>query len=144
VMLGFFEAGQWPCALAASQRLLSRRNRPLGNSILQSGASLGAIVTPIVVLLLNDGEPGSWRLPFRVIGAAGLVWVFAWLAAIHPRDLEVETEPTSELPPNAVNQTDASAGEALADSQPSRGTLVRRLLALMVVVISINLCWQYF
>ena len=23
VLLGFFEAGQWPCALAASQRLLS-------------------------------------------------------------------------------------------------------------------------
>jgi ACS family hexuronate transporter-like MFS transporter len=144
VMLGFFEAGQWPCALAASQRLLSRRNRPLGNSILQSGASLGAIVTPIVVLLLNDGEPGSWRLPFRVIGAAGLVWVFAWLAAIHPRDLEVKPEPVPELPPGPATQTDGNAREDQADGRPSRGTLVRRLLALMVVVISINLCWQYF
>ena len=53
VLLGFFEAGQWPCALVTSQRLLSRRDRPLGNSILQSGASLGAIATPIVVLLLT-------------------------------------------------------------------------------------------
>ena len=89
-MLGFFEAGQWPVRLVASQRLLSRRNRPLGNSILQSGASLGAIATPLVVLLLNRGEPSGWRLPFRVIGAAGLVWVVAWLTVIRPRDLEID------------------------------------------------------
>ena len=53
VLLGFFEAGHWPCALVTAQRLLSRRDRPLGNSILQSGASLGAIATPIVVLALE-------------------------------------------------------------------------------------------
>ena len=52
VLLGFFEAGHWPCALVTSQRLLSRRDRPLGNSILQSGTPWGALATPIVVLLL--------------------------------------------------------------------------------------------
>ena len=43
-----------PVAVCAGDRaaLLSRRDRPLGNSILQSGASLGAIATPIVVLFL--------------------------------------------------------------------------------------------
>ena len=80
VLLGFFEAGHWPCALVTSQRLLSRRDRPLGNSILQSGASLGAIATPIVVLLLATDAPESWRLPFRVIGAIGVFWVVGWLA----------------------------------------------------------------
>ena len=53
VLLGFFEAGHWPCALVTAQRLLARSNRPLGNSILQSGASLGAIATPVVVLLFD-------------------------------------------------------------------------------------------
>ena len=82
MLLGFFEAGHWPCALVTAQRLLARRDRPLGNSILQSGASLGAIATPIVVLALDDRlRPDSWRLPFRVIGALGVVWVVAWLAA---------------------------------------------------------------
>jgi len=89
VLLGFFEAGQWPCALAASQRLLPRDQRPLGNSILQSGASLGAIATPPIILLLNSGEPGGWRLPFQVVGVAGLVWIFVWLMAIRPRDLDI-------------------------------------------------------
>jgi ACS family hexuronate transporter-like MFS transporter len=145
VMLGFFEAGQWPCALAASQRLLSRRNRPLGNSILQSGASLGAIATPLVVLLLNTGEPDSWRLPFRVIGAAGLVWVFAWLMAIHPRDLEITSDSSHD------RATDPEHGEAMEsaegrqnEGEAERRTFLRRFLALVVVVIMINFCWQYF
>src|SRR5271154_7107100 len=75
VLLGFFEAGHWPCALVTAQRLLARSDRPLGNSILQSGASLGAIATPIVVLFLMTDAADSWRLPFRVIGALGVFWV---------------------------------------------------------------------
>jgi len=133
VMLGFFEAGQWPCALAASQRLLPRDQRPLGNSILQSGASLGAIATPPIILLLNSGEPGGWRLPFQVAGAAGLVWILVWLMAIRPRDLDI----TRQTPPG---RAEIASAVAVA----TRGIPVRRFLALVVVVISINLCWQYF
>ncbi|MGE3821583.1 MAG: MFS transporter, partial [Isosphaeraceae bacterium] len=82
VALGFFEAGQWPCALTASQRLLSRRDRALGNSVLQSGAAIGAVMTPLVVQALVSDRPGSWRAPFQVIGLMGIGWAIAWLAMI--------------------------------------------------------------
>jgi ACS family hexuronate transporter-like MFS transporter len=134
VLLGFFEAGQWPCALAASQRLLAAHQRPLGNSILQVGASVGAIATPGVILLLNRG-PSGWRLPFQVVGAAGLAWIVAWLWAIRPRDLDIASMPSAS---DQVN--DFSASESKVD----RRTFVRRFLALGVVVIVINMCWQYF
>ncbi|MDR3620711.1 MAG: MFS transporter [Paludisphaera borealis] len=134
VLLGFAEAGQWPCALAASQRLLSRSNRALGNSILQSGASLGAIITPLVILGLNQpGEIGNWRLPFRVIGALGVVWVAAWLILIRPRDLELKDQDAAP-----TSQDDREAADV------DRATRVRRFAALIVVVIAINICWQYF
>jgi ACS family hexuronate transporter-like MFS transporter len=140
VLLGFFEAGQWPCALAASQRLLSSKNRPLGNSILQSGASLGAIATPIVVLMLSTGEPGSWRLPFRVIGASGVLWIVAWLMAIRPRDLEIQAVASPEpKPEDAIDP----AGQ-YSEVEHAGGSFFRRFLALVVVVIMINFCWQYF
>jgi MFS transporter, ACS family, hexuronate transporter len=144
VLLGFFEAGHWPCALVTSQRLLSRRDRPLGNSILQSGASLGALATPIVVLMLASNAPESWRLPFRVIGGIGVFWVVGWLAVIRSKDLEVK--PTSaELSPDeeavgAATQDDLLAGDLSA----RQWGFARRLLALGVVVIMINWCWQYF
>ena len=144
VLLGFFEAGHWPCALVTSQRLLSRRDRPLGNSILQSGASLGAIATPIVVLLLASNAPESWRLPFRVIGAIGVFWVVGWLAVIRPKDLEVK--PTApELSPEEETIGAATQDDLLAaDLSARRWSFVRRFLALAVVVIMINWCWQFF
>src|SRR5262249_32819908 len=133
ILLGFFEAGHWPCALVTSQRLLSRRNRPLGNSILQSGASLGAIATPIVVLLLAGDAPERWRLPFRVIGAVGVFWVAAWLATIRPRDLELDA---SALPALAAEDEPPAAGTPYNQSPeppPTGRTFLRRFLALVVV-----------
>ncbi len=134
VLLGFFEAGHWPCALMTAQRMLSRRDRMMGNGILQSGAALGAIVTPIVVLLLAGPEPESWRTPFRVIGALGIVWVIGWLATIRRADLELEP---SDVPAPAPDE------EATAAPPTGSSPLIRRLLALGVVVIVINWFWQY-
>ncbi len=87
IMLGFFEAGQWPCALTVSQRILSRRDRPLGNGILQSGAAMGAILTPLVVRAMTSDVHGTWRGPFQVIGALGLLWTVPWLVLVRPGDL---------------------------------------------------------
>src|SRR4030095_12963048 len=44
-LLGFFEAGHWPCAIKTTQRLLDPKDRAMGNSVLQSGTSIGAIAT---------------------------------------------------------------------------------------------------
>ena len=78
-LLGFFESGHWPCALKTTQQLLEPKDRTFGNSILQSGTSIGAIVTPIIVAAMLTPEPGSWRQPFFWIGGAGLLWVAGWL-----------------------------------------------------------------
>ncbi len=146
-LLGFFESGQWPCALVTSQRLLSRRDRALGNGILQSGASLGAIITPVIVYLLATQAPGGWRLPFRVIGASGALWVVAWLATVRTRDLsrEAVTESDLETATGMREPGDVGAGAGPgAVASGRRAVFLRRFLALVVVVIMINLCWQFF
>jgi ACS family hexuronate transporter-like MFS transporter len=144
ILLGFFEAGHWPCALITSQRLLTARDRPLGNSILQSGASLGAIATPVAVLLLAGDAPESWRVPFRWIGAAGIFWVIAWLATIRSKDLELKNTEVA----TARSSDGPSIGDVANRSRPAAAsagwlTLERRFLALAVVVITINWCFQY-
>ncbi len=146
ILLGFFEAGQWPCALITSQRLLSRRDRPLGNSILQSGASLGAIATPFVVIALTTSAPDSWRLPFRVIGAAGVVWVVAWLATVRSRDFDLQPDANSGLgsEDDPWANTARAADAPLKNASKDRRIFIRRFLALAIVVVVINLCWQYF
>ena len=140
VALGFFEAGQWPCAWPPRNACFLR-DATLGNSILQSGASLGAIATPQVILFLNAGGPGGWRLPFMVVGASGLLWVLAWMAVIRPSDLEIGNQPAPVRP---VRAGPDGTGESNAAGGATSVLLSRRFLALVVVVISINFCWQNF
>ena len=87
-LLGFFEAGHWPCALKTTFALLNEKDRTMGNSVLQSGASIGAIITPQIMKLMMTEEPGSWRTTFIVVGAVGFLWVAAWFIFLRPRDLD--------------------------------------------------------
>src|SRR6266851_591436 len=48
-LLGLAEAGNWPCALRTTQHILPPAERTMGNSILQSGAAFGALLTPLIV-----------------------------------------------------------------------------------------------
>lgn len=137
VVLGVFEAGQWPCALVTTQRLLSREERTFGNSLLQSGASIGAILTPIVVQSMVTDARGSWRGPFAAIGAIGLLWLIPWFALIRRQDLEV---PAAAPGPGGAAAADAGS---LTNNAASL-LFVRRFAALACVVIAINITWHYF
>src|SRR3954462_2189443 len=52
ILLGFFEAAHWPCGIRTTRALLDARERSLGNGVLQSGTSIGAIITPLIMRLL--------------------------------------------------------------------------------------------
>ncbi len=60
----------------------------MGNSILQSGASIGAVITPQLMRLMLTAQPGSWRNSFVAVGGAGLLWVAAWFVSLRMRDLD--------------------------------------------------------
>jgi ACS family hexuronate transporter-like MFS transporter len=125
-LLGFFEAGHWPCALIAARNVLSADQRPLGNSILQSGASLGALLTPLVVEAFRHvGAP--WKTPFVVIGAIGLLWVPLWLRL---------------TPSGLVDIRPAPLTRARDEPVAGWGRIVFQFLMLVVIVVTISLTWQ--
>ncbi len=95
--LGLAEAGHWPCALRTTQHILPPAERSMGNSILQSGAAVGAVLTPLLILALPK-EPGTWRYPFLIVGAIGASWVLLWLALVRPADLRRDAPPDSASP----------------------------------------------
>lgn len=132
-LLGFFEAGHWPCALVVTHAVLSRGDRVFGNSILQSGASIGAIITPIIVFALA-GDPkiaDTWRPPFLVIGAVGILWVILWLATIPSGSLTAAQK--SEPFPTSPTRSFQWLIDFLKDP---------KFWALAFVVLSINTSWQ--
>ncbi|WP_164100801.1 MFS transporter [Candidatus Laterigemmans baculatus] len=146
-LLGFFEAGHWPCALIVTQAVMSRGNRVMGNSILQSGASLGAILTPIVIrLMIGDStEPDAWRTPFFVIGGIGVAWAFVWLAVIRRGDLQRQD---SAEPAASQNEASSRSSEPHDSDRHAPGRWIwtlltdRRFWALTCMVIAINTSWQ--
>lgn len=127
--LGFFESAHWPCALKTTQRILAPADRTLGNGILQSGAAVGSVVTPLLLLWLVGGGT-NWRSPFLFIGALGLVWVVGWFWLVRRR--EVDSAPMPEL---ARVTPPVSWLSVYRD---------RRFWVLAIVVICINGTWHFF
>lgn len=126
-LLGFCEGGHWPCAIKATRLLLDPSNRSLGNSVLQSGTSIGAILTPLLMKALMTEEVGSWRGAFQVIAAIGLGWIVLWLLLVRKSDLTATPE-----------------AEAAAGPEPGFWQIVfsRRMLVIFAVIACINTTWQ--
>ncbi len=131
-LLGFFEAGHWPCAIKTTQRLLAPADRSMGNGLLQSGTSVGAVVTPLVMRAMMTEELSSWRWPFLAVGACGLVWVIAWFALVRSGDLTL------------VPADPARASEPGSSSLSGMWQVLctRRMLVVLTVVALINTGWQ--
>ena len=127
VLLGFFEAGHWPCALKTTFALLQPKDRTMGNSVLQSGASIGAIVTPPLMIWLMTDDLSSWRFAFQAIGAIGLLWVVLWFTSIRKTDLDV------------VLPADAAKEESIWGLIMSR-----RFWALALLILGAQTCWHLF
>jgi ACS family hexuronate transporter-like MFS transporter len=152
-LLGVFEAGNWPCGIRTTKAVLRPDERSLGNSLFQSGTALGAVITPMLVLVLlrwadpNEGhrhavmavgggsyaafEPpptDTWRIPFRVIGSLGVVWVVLWFVTV---------------PGRMVRRGDEGSGDSAAGqggfTQVFRD---RRFWGLLIAVVALNVTWH--
>jgi ACS family hexuronate transporter-like MFS transporter len=151
--LGFFEAGNWPCAIRTTKAILRPDERPLGNSLFGSGTALGAVLTPMVVIALlysvdpeepqrhaimsvtggtyaavTDAPIDTWKFPFRVIGSLGVVWIVLWFALV-PRAMLRDGERSSGGPePGAGRFRDIFRD--------------RRFWILFAITVSVNVTWH--
>ena len=74
-LLGVGEAFNWPCALRVTGVILPPKDRTLGNGIFNSGAAIGAVLTPLTVPALAAWL--GWRAAFTAIGLLG------WIALLN-------------------------------------------------------------
>ena len=86
-VLGLGEAFNWPCALRATRTILPPASRSLGNGIFNSGAAVGAVLTPLIVTPI--AEIYGWRKAFLFVGTLGFVWVLVWLTALGGKNRRV-------------------------------------------------------
>jgi len=135
-LLGFLLAGHWPCALRTTQRLFDPASRTMGNSILQSGASIGSILTPLLIAAVFIWHASQWRSVFLIVGGVGAIWILLWLLTVTDEDLR---QPVIGTPQAGEDQSPRQIQEI-----PFWHLFfTRRWWLLIVTVISINLVWQF-
>ena len=139
VVLGLFEAGNWPCGIRTTRLVLRSEERSFGNSLFQSGTAVGAIVTPILILVMlkradaaagQENHPDSWKMPFIAIGILGIAWVVLWFLTVPGRLLDPKSGPEAASHAGATRYWDVFRD--------------RRFWALLATVIAINVCWQTY
>lgn len=132
MVLGFGESFNWPCAVGVVGRTFPPEARSFANGIFHGGGSIGAIVTPLLVMLLVADDGTGWRSVFLVTGAVGVLWVIAWLWFVRgERAAEIDRRPPPEPAHDRVDET-------MWDVICSR----KALLAILVGV-GINVCWHF-
>src|SRR5262245_43098796 len=76
-LLGLGEAGNWPGAAKVIAEWFPVRERAFGMAIFNSGAAIGSIVAPPIIVWLQLSY--GWQTTFSVTGALGLLWLALWL-----------------------------------------------------------------
>src|SRR5262245_28570640 len=80
VVLGAGEAFNWPVAVGTVRRIMPRENQSFANGVFNSGMTIGAVLTPALVLMMVHKETGEgWRSLFKIVGGLGTLWVVFWL-----------------------------------------------------------------
>ena len=135
VLLGVGEAFNWPCAVAGVRRLIPRESRGLANGVFHSGASLGALAMPFLVLLLVDTTTGAgWRELFVAVGGLGFVWVAAWLGF------------TRGARAAAIDGPPSQDGDAPDGPGPTLGQVfaTRTFWVALVTLVCVNVTWHFY
>lgn len=109
-LLGLGEAGNWPGAAKAVAEWFPVRERAFGMAIFNSGASIGAVVAPplIVWVALSFG----WRKAFFIGAALSTLVMVAWFFFFHS-------------PANHPNLSDEERQHILSDQPPADATTLQ-------------------
>ena len=79
--LGLGEAGNFPAAVKTSSEWFPKVERSFVNGIFVSGASIGAIIAPLMVPVIAIHM--GWRWAFILTGILGFIWLISWSLTYH-------------------------------------------------------------
>ncbi len=76
-LLGLGEAGLWPGAVKSNGEWFPVKQRALAQGIFNSGASIGNVVAPVIIVFLYSQF--GWKSTYIILGILGFLWVIPWL-----------------------------------------------------------------
>ena len=76
-LLGLGEAGLWPGTVKNNGEWFPVKQRALAQGIFNSGASIGNVIAPVVIVYLY--AQFGWKSTYILLGLLGLIWIVPWL-----------------------------------------------------------------
>ncbi len=74
--LGVTESGNFPAAIKTVAEWFPKKERALATGIFNSGANIGAIITPLTIPYIVTNW--HWQWAFIITGLLGFIWVIFW------------------------------------------------------------------
>lgn len=140
VLLGLGEAGNWPGAVKSNAEWFPVKERALAQGIFNSGASIGSIISPILIALLYVQL--GWQVTFILLGLLGVLWIVPWLVV---NQAGPEKHPWITPEERALIMSDAPPTK---DSGPRRSVLellsTRRAWAVLASRFFLDPIWWLF
>ena len=89
--LGVGESGNFPASVKTVAEWFPKKERALATGIFNSGANIGAVVTPLVVPWITDHF--GWQMAFVLTGVIGLIWLLVWWRLYRPPEEQPSLSP---------------------------------------------------
>ena len=119
-VLGLGEAGNWPGAAKTVAEWFPIRERAFGMSIFNSGAAIGSVVAPPLIVWLSLAY--GWRTTFIATGALGFIWLALWVALYETPERH---QWLSDKERALIREGQESDGEVERAAAPKWGELLR-------------------
>lgn len=137
-VLGLGEAGNWPGAAKVIAEWFPIRQRAFAMAIFNSGAALGAVVSPPIIIWLQLAY--GWQTAFLVTGALGFFWLIAWLAIYDT------PERHRWVSPSELNLIQADRGAGAVGPDPRWRDLLRypQVWAILLARLIVDPTWWLY
>jgi ACS family hexuronate transporter-like MFS transporter len=76
--LGLTEAGNFPSAIKTVSEWFPKKERALATGLFNSGANIGAIITPLTIPFIAAHPSLGWQWAFILTGLLGFIWLILW------------------------------------------------------------------
>lgn len=110
--LGLGESGNFPAAIKAVAEWFPKKERALATGLFNSGASIGAVVAPLLVPLLLSAY--GWKEAFLITGAFGFIWLIFWLIFYEVPERKKKLSPAELSYINSDNDQGSDSGGTLS------------------------------
>ena len=138
-LLGLGESGNFPAAIRAVTEWFPKKERALATGIFNSGANIGAVISPVVVPWILGAY--GWEMAFLLTGAIGFVWLIFWLIFYEIPQRQSRVSPAEVQYIHSDNEAASDTGEAMGWPVLFR---IRRTWAFVVGKFMTDPVWWFF